>query len=336
MTKRLFVRTEANAEVALGHLRRCLAVAEAAVDAGAEVTVMADDDARVKAMCEAAGARHRPAGRIGTAADAAATAAAAAGAACVLVDSYRLEPGYLPALRAASARVAVIDDNADRELSCDVLVNSNAAADRLAYRGDIGRRLLGAAYAPLTRPFWNGAAGVPAGDALLVTFGGVDHYGLSQRLLRLLEGWTERLRVLVAVGPYYDNADAIRDAAAASRHEVELLEKPDGLAPAIARCALGVCAGGQTLYELAAFARPSLGISLWPVQRLNVGAFAAAGASRPLYYEDGPAFDERLREAVIALLDDAALRKRLGDAGARLVDGRGASRVARALLGEDD
>src|SRR5262245_55433784 len=52
----------------------------------------------------------------------------------VVVDSYAAGPELLRALRSAAGQVVAIDDEADRELPVDVVVNGGVSAERLPYR----------------------------------------------------------------------------------------------------------------------------------------------------------------------------------------------------------
>jgi spore coat polysaccharide biosynthesis predicted glycosyltransferase SpsG len=165
---------------------------------------------------------------------------------------------------------------------------------------------------------------------IAVTFGGIDHYDLSSRVLGLLRDSGDRLTVEIVVGPYYENRASIEAAARASKHEVRLRSGLQSLHEIFAACDLAVSAGGIALYELAALGRPTIGIQLWPNQRGNVEGLAAAGALVPLVYADG--FDAALRAALLSLLTDGARRQALYECARRTVDTAGTERAAAALV----
>jgi len=95
-------------------------------------------------------------------------------------------------------------------------------------------------------------------------------------------------------------------------------------------CDVAFAATGLTKYELALTGTPSLQISLNRNHAEMNGAFAQAGTSRHL----GP--DENLTVAdmsrsLASLLDDVDARRAMSETGRRLVDGRGADRLLKAM-----
>jgi spore coat polysaccharide biosynthesis predicted glycosyltransferase SpsG len=107
----------------------------------------------------------------------------------------------------------------------------------------------------------------------------------------------------------------------------------NGLGGALRAADIAVVAGGVTLYEACAIGTPAVATAVVPAQRLAIAAFAAAGAAL-----DGgsigaaPAAAARqVAASVASLVRDSATRRRLAVNGRRLVDGRGAARVARQI-----
>ncbi len=109
-----------------------------------------------------------------------------------------------------------------------------------------------------------------------------------------------------------------------------------GLAPWLARVDMAVVGGGMSLYEAVAAGIPSVALAVVPAQRRTVRGFAALRLT-----VDGGGVPAQTRPLVVArrvgdrfdrLVGDATLRRRMMTAGPRAVDGRGAHRVARAIL----
>jgi spore coat polysaccharide biosynthesis predicted glycosyltransferase SpsG len=102
----------------------------------------------------------------------------------------------------------------------------------------------------------------------------------------------------------------------------------------IAWADLAVVSGGSTVWELARLGCPALVIETVPAEvRLaaglaNVGLFGRLGKATALD-------DERLAGDIAAKLDDAPWRARMSQLGPKLVDGKGARRVARAIAGDN-
>jgi spore coat polysaccharide biosynthesis predicted glycosyltransferase SpsG len=165
---------------------------------------------------------------------------------------------------------------------------------------------------------------------VLVTLGGGPRAELARQIatqvlaqepdaeIRLASGWTTRpdLRSLPARAAWLPSS---------SLHDE------------LRNCEVAVVAGGMTLYEAAAVGTPAVALSVVPAQRPAVRAFSRVGVTL-----DGglarttPAAVQRSARRVAGLvtqlLDEAPLRGRLSSKGRRLVDGRGAIRVASALV----
>jgi UDP-2,4-diacetamido-2,4,6-trideoxy-beta-L-altropyranose hydrolase len=104
-----------------------------------------------------------------------------------------------------------------------------------------------------------------------------------------------------------------------------------GLAEELSTTSVAVLAGGVTLYEACALGVPSAAVALNSAQHVTIRALARRGAT----VDGGAVADERTLDRVARgverLLDDSALRRRMGAVGRRLVDARGAARVAARL-----
>jgi len=106
---------------------------------------------------------------------------------------------------------------------------------------------------------------------------------------------------------------------------------PERLAAALADADVAIVAGGLTAYEACALGVPAVAVSVVAAQQPTVAALARRGAAidgGSLAARDAGA---RVGAAAARLLMTPAERRRLTIAGRRLVDGRGAIRVAAAV-----
>ncbi len=106
---------------------------------------------------------------------------------------------------------------------------------------------------------------------------------------------------------------------------------PGRLASALADAQLAVVAGGITAYEACALGVPVVAVSVVAAQQPTVRALARRHAA----VDGGPlgrvGAERRVAGHVARLLAAPAAQRRLAIAGRRLVDGRGAARVAAAI-----
>ncbi|MGE0463961.1 MAG: hypothetical protein AB7Q16_21550 [Vicinamibacterales bacterium] len=110
------------------------------------------------------------------------------------------------------------------------------------------------------------------------------------------------------------------------------IEAPDGLVRELAEARVAIVAGGVTLYEACALGVPVVAVAVTAAQHRTVRALARQGAAidggrAPL----DAAGEAALTEAVVHLLASETAAAMLARAGRRIVDGRGAARVAARL-----
>ena len=105
---------------------------------------------------------------------------------------------------------------------------------------------------------------------------------------------------------------------------------PHGLADELRRAEVAVVGGGVTLYEAAALSAPVVAVAAVAEQQRTIHGFArrhAAVDGGLLETASAPA----IADQIIRLLTNPPEARRLGQAGSRIVDGRGVFRVAEAV-----
>lgn len=318
---RLVVRADADPELGLGHLARAVALAEVVAErTGAEPVLVGRATPVLVEFLAGRQATLEPLLADGYGAE---QIAELLDRHTLLVsDTAELDEQALQAVAATGARHVAIDDfGRHAAWPCDVVVNPNLGVTQ-EYAG-ARRVLVGPRYALLRREIVAAAASargsVPArARRLLVCFGGGT--------------WSPPVaRLLAALAPLADDGVEIR----ATIDE----RVPDGI-NAVPRATLpeqlawadaALLSGGVVKYEAAACGVPSLLVAVVPHQETISELFAARGAAEYL----GPAESIDLAatvERVRGLLASGNRRETLARAGRSLVDGRGAQRVADALL----
>lgn len=164
----------------------------------------------------------------------------------------------------------------------------------------------------------------PRTPRVLVALGGGSHVkGVAQHLADAIHAACPRAEILVASGFSRGRRKPLRHG--------RWLSTTDGLASALRECDVAVVAGGVTLYEACALGVPAVGLAVVPAQRRAIRAFAGRGA---VVDAGGGAPANRVAAAaagVARLLADIQLRSAMAARAKRLVDGRGAARVARRI-----
>lgn len=339
MTARILFRTDGGAAIGLGHLQRSLSLAEALRRSGASCFFLVHGDAAAVERARAAGFPAEPAeGRPGTAADTALCLDAAKRFACraIVVDSYLTGAPLLSALRDAGHLVVAVDDLAEHEFSCHLVVSFGPHASSWGYTSSSGdtRFLLGPRYAILRPEFWDTPLPPPRDTVrnVLVTSGGADPEGAMPEWIRALDDVDAGFDVTAVVGPFFSDPAGVHEAAALSSRAVRVVERPPTLRPIMAAAGLAVTAAGQTLYELCALGVPAVAVEIAANQRPQLDAFAAAGTVVDAGRAGDAATPSRIGDAVGRLCADEGERRRISEAAREAVDRRGALAVAAEIL----
>jgi len=249
----------------------------------------------------------------------------------VVVDHYAFDARWHQAVRdALGCRLLVIDDIGDRTLDADILLDHNWAPDhRSKYAGRLQREplwLCGPRFALLAKVYQRAARYRFHREvrSIGIFMGGTDPGGISARVLSACRaaGFGGPLEVVsTSANPHLA---ALRHACQRDRATTLTLDQPD-LATFFARHDLQIGAGGGATWERCCIGAPTVALSLATNQSAVVPGLAALGVVR--------AADEATLPAVLAkLIADPAARQALAERAAALVDGRGAERVALALL----
>lgn len=335
---RLYIRVDATAASGLGHLMRCVALAQAWQDEHGPVTFVGCHDRRVVDRL-----RHENIERVALAADLslgedlAATIAAIPPGSPIALDGYGFDPDYQRALD-AHGRLLVIDDLGHWPAYAGrLLVNQNLYGADVPYREAPPKRLLGPAYVMLERSFAKAARRtVVTGTARrwLVTLGGSDSPNVTASLAAALAATAAGQRTIrLLVGPLNPHRAKLEQLAA-KHANLELLIAPERMRDAFAWADLAVSAAGTTSLQLARLGLPMLLIAIADNQVPVAQSLDRAGAA--VYLGRWPAVTvTAVALSARELSADASRRQSLGDNARSLIDGSGAARVCRALAAEE-
>lgn len=361
------IRADASAAFGTGHLRRCLSLAHALAEQGAQVCFVSRrldgvgaqvllaqpfevhwlEMPLLPASCTETDASlppHSAFAGVGWVQDARETVATIAGIHLdwLVVDHYAFDARWHQAVRdALGCRLVVIDDTADRLLSADVLLDHNWADDhREKYAHCLAHEprwltgpqfaLLDAAYRDAVRYQFSSRV-----RSLGIFMGGTDLGGMSAQILAICReqvGFAGLIEVVsTSANPHLS---LLRAECARWPNTSLTLDLPD-LAGFFARHDLQIGAGGGATWERCCIGVPTIGVAVASNQLAVIPGLQRLGAIRSARLPGtDPCRDPAppLAQVLTELLTDSVVRERLGRATAKLVDGRGAQRVSLALL----
>ncbi len=242
------------------------------------------------------------------------------GAKALVADSYRLDRLDLRQA-CGSLKLVWFDDSATLPQQADMIVNGSPAALFLPYDlppATVG--LLGPAYQVVRSGLKSRDRSGPVRH-LLVTYGGADPKNVGPRLASILP---VGIAVDFIVGPFADIPTNLPP-------HVTVHKAPGNMVDLIDRADLAICAGGQTLFELAAAKLPVISIGIGEDQRPNLEQLSRAGAILFGGWADDVDFLAQLKQVVDRALAEPSLRQCLAAQAHDLVDGQGADRIAQAV-----
>jgi spore coat polysaccharide biosynthesis protein SpsF len=324
------MRCDGGAELGLGHVKRSLALARAFRDThGLGVVFAMKADQRMADIVTGAGfpVHQWPQG---VSEDAWVAKLCEAIKPIVAIFDTRLEGGAMAVRTARNAGIltAVIDDGSDRRLEADLAFYPPVPqAKTLEWRGARTQRFIGWDWAVLgapALPYRPRTEGAPLN--ILVAMGGSDPRAQTLPAVRAIQRVLGTHTITVAIGSGVDGRDRLTQALRQLPGPMTILDGCEDLRPAMAQADLAVAMFGVTAYELSAHGVPSLFLTLTDDHRRSAQVFADAGVGRIV----GPAGcgEDTIAQAVRVLTKDAQGRIEMAAAGLRLVDGRGAARIA--------
>ncbi|MCS6943956.1 MAG: UDP-2,4-diacetamido-2,4,6-trideoxy-beta-L-altropyranose hydrolase [Sutterellaceae bacterium] len=353
--KTVAFRVDASERIGLGHVMRCLALADALKGRGARTVfvVAAMPEPMVAALhakgheviwlkrLEAAG-RGDPRAEFDLDAqrsDAVRTQRVLEPLApldWLVVDHYRLGVAWERAAAGVARRIAVIDDHAQRRHDCDLLVDQNVAAAWAQYDGLLparALRLVGPRFALLRHEFARAQAPRVRQDVrtVLIAFGGADPTCETEKALRgVAAAGLPHLAADVVVRADNPKLKAIR-ALAGRIGSAQVHVDTARMHELIERADLAIGGAGVSALERCALGLPSLLIAVADNQRPVASALGDRGAA--IYLGTAKEVNEAtIARAISGLASMPHLLQRLSACAAETCDGCGARRVASRML----
>jgi UDP-2,4-diacetamido-2,4,6-trideoxy-beta-L-altropyranose hydrolase len=338
----LLFRVDGNAEIGIGHVMRCLALAQAWQDSGGHaVFLMASGTPSLEERLKSEAVEFvTMVAHVGSAHDAAKTTNLARdiGASWVVVDGYHFGGDYQRFVKDAGYHLLFIDDYGHADHYCaDMVLNQNLHAHGDLYRNRerYTRLLMGTRYVLLRREFgkWQRwTREIPeVGHKVLVTLGGSDPANVTPRIIEALQlVEVDELETMVVVGGSNPHYEALQTRVRRSKVPLRLQHDVKNMPELMAWSDVAVSAAGITSWELVFMGLPSLLFvqfdNQMPIGELFERTRVAVDLGRPR--ENDPV---KIAQSLTWLLEDAERRREMWQRCQTLVDGEGASRVFRHM-----
>jgi UDP-2,4-diacetamido-2,4,6-trideoxy-beta-L-altropyranose hydrolase len=319
MSDKLFIRTDAGVNIGIGHLMRCIALAQAWKEQGGEVTFIGKYDSDIvkrrllnegfKITCLSE-CYPLPSDIISTLKEISGKKG------WVVLDGYHFSTSYQKSIRYSGFKLLVIDDlNHLPYYDADIILNQNLGAETLEYKCNEGARVLkGNKYVLLRQEFnkynhFKRPIGQTARN-ILVTIGGSDNLDVTSKIIRALEKCDKNdVIAKIVIGPANPQKDALIARCSLSK-VFEPVLNPENMAELMEWADIAITGGGTTVWECIFMQLPTLVIIVADNQKEEVKKLELLGAVRSL----GLASELKemdISSSVSLLLQDFLVRKNL-------------------------
>ncbi len=332
----IMIRVDMNPVIATGHVMRCLSIADAIRKQGGDVVFVAADDYPVevfKGRGYEPHVLHTDWNHMEEELPQLLELIREYKIEKLLIDSYQVTEAYLKLLM-EHVQVIYLDDVDAFCYPVHQLICYANYYNTFSYGGQKGKEgyYLGMDYVPLRKAFQN----CPPKEIhnkigkILLLSGGSDLHHILDRMVEKFKDKKD-VELITVCGRYYDNFECLKETYKEYPNLV-FHQNISNLEDYMKEVDLAVSAGGTTLYELCAVGTPTISYSFADNQLYNVKQFAE---DEMIDYA-GDVRSDDIFTNVVNLYEkydkDKALRESRSARMQQMVDGRGAERIAEALL----
>ena len=356
------IRADGNAEIGVGHVMRCLSIADALKEKNKEV-VFAAADYNMKTVIESRGfsciVLESDYKNMMSDFDNDTFVDIINQSESIIIDSYYVSDEYFNRIRGirkeqqdnTGYKIIYIDDLCEKAHPVDVLINYNIYADIEKYRSLYSANdnksvmtefVIGSQYIPLRKEFSSISKiriKEKVTDVLVMT-GGADMHHVALNLIKKLKevisgSDSKRIKDICfrfVIGAMSADYSSILNELAGSKNIV-LHKDVKNIWTLMCSCDIAVSAAGTSLYELCACGVPTITYVLADNQMNGEEAFIENKVMLSIGdIRIEEKYCEKIISSVLDLADDYSLRKQMADRGASITDGSGARKIANLLI----
>lgn len=254
----------------------------------------------------------------------------------LIVDHYALDARWETKLRSVSKKIMVIDDVADRQHDCDVLLDQNYYPDMhsryLDKVPDHCQLLLGPRYALLREEFrklrQELSPRTGSVKKILVFFGGMDVNNFTGQAINALAGWVNSdIGVDIVIGAQHPARASIESDCRSFSFTCHV--QTSQMAELMAAADLSIGAGGAAMWERCCLGLPTITFCTADNQRDQIAGAASEGwVYAPDEHQD---VENLIKRHLSVLIESRFTRQLISRNACHAVDGRGVERVIASM-----
>lgn len=344
----IYIRTDANTTIASGHVMRCLTIADELIQCHQKVCFVVSDEESVTLIRE----KQYPVivtkskwNQVDTELEYKLLYKYAKCGDILIVDSYFLHSDYLSKMRNIF-KVVVFDDMFSEKKNADIIINYNVFYRKFdyeqRYKNEVCQLLLGEAYVPLRKQFRDLKPIARARDfynlQVLLLCGGGDKENMILNCLQWLEQNNQKLfnqlQWNIVIGRYYPATQKLNEFIHKFSH-IKVFINVDNMAELMQKSDICITAASTVLYECCVMQLPTIFFVVAEDQKYDAEFFEKnnmmlyCGNFKSDMEKSLVCMNEYLNELVLNREQRQSMKTLMG----KYIDGFGASRIARAIIG---
>lgn len=330
----IYIRVDMNEVIATGHIMRCLSVADEAKDMGSKVVFITADNS-AEDLLKDRGYKvivlNSKWDDMEQELDILIPALIENRVKKLLVDSYKVTEKYLKKLE-QYVDIYYIDDIDAFEYPVSNIIcyaNYYSKLSYFIYKSN-PKLYLGTEYIPVRKAFQNQNYKRIKNkiENIVLLSGGGDPYHIAEKVGEVFVKNTQ-VSINIIYGAYYDNFETTVKKFK-NNSKVMIYKNVRNIEYFMKEADLAISAGGTTLYELCAVGTPTISYSFVDNQKLNVLQFEEDGI---ISYAGDIRQDDIFKNifSLYKIYEDINFRLERSKKMQKLVDGKGAERIARLL-----
>lgn len=321
--------------IGLGHLMRCLAVADALAERGATISFLMQDHPKGISLVTAHGyAAHTIPLQTTLEADLIESLKHLENVDMMIVDIPLSTPEYLKSLHESQKMIVAFDDKMDKLLPVNCVIG-NAYADRKSYGEHLPEETLllaGPEYLPLRKEFQT----LPPHEIaetlenILICCGGEDPDNVTQAIVEALSHYPKKLTLHILIGIANEHQTTLQGSCQRSPHRCIIHTHTFELIDLLRNVDVAITAAGVMLWEIAAAGLPFVAVQIADNQKGVIKIVLKHGLGEvlgPFHLLNSVTIDQKL-----SALEDRTVRQNYSKLTQQWIDGKGADRIADALL----
>lgn len=254
----------------------------------------------------------------------------------VIVDSYLADLDFYKKLSSLVKLPVYIDDNKRVDYPKGVIVNFNIYSEGLNREKEDKNYILGTEYVPLRKIFIQSLKeGLTKSDQveqILLTFGGSDVRNLSPQVLRIMKNNKySKIRKMVILGNMASNLETLNNFI---DYNTEIFCNPTSgiIAKTMISSDMAISSAGMTLYELAYCQIPTIAIAVADNQTDGLKEFVKKGFINKFLNWNEPGLFYRLENLIDFYINNFFKVKQNAKVGRDIVDGYGSQRIISEIV----